>query len=135
MGEHKTNGRAIAAAEPAPRFPPGTEFYNHQFEVVIELNREKTAEMVAIVDAAKERGEDPRHAVPRWNPTENPEWFDYVAYNRAQVARPSPFAIDPRQIPAANIRLAEHFRMPLNELRARADGAFANHENKGAAEH
>lgn len=133
MGEHRNNPRAISAAEPAPRFPPNSELFEHRFEVAIELNREKTVEAVAMIDAAKARGEEPRFAVPKWNPTENPTFFDYVVYNQAIVARPSPLAIDPRQIPAATIRLTEHFRMPLAELRARADAAFATHEARGAA--
>jgi hypothetical protein len=132
MGEHRNNPRAIEAAKPAERFPPGAEIFNHQFEVAIELNKEKTAEMVAIVDAAKSRGEEPRFALPKWDPTVNPEWFDYVVYNQAVVARPSPLAIDPRKIPAARIRLGEQYRFPLKELRDRTDAAFANHEARGS---
>lgn len=128
MGEHRNNSRAIAASKPAQRFPPGSEIFGFQLQSVLELNKTKMAEVTAIIDAAKNRGEDPRFAVPKWNPTDNPEWFDYVVYNVPTLGRPSALAIDPRQIPTATIRWSEHLRIPLLELRARADGAFAEVE-------
>lgn len=130
MGEHRFNPRAIEAAQPAPRFPPGTQFFGFESEVAIELNKEKLAEVVVIVDAAKAAGQDPRQAVPKWNPDENPEFFDYVVYNRPTCARPSPLQIDPRQMPVAKIRWSEHLRIPLKELKERVDGAFAGAEER-----
>ena len=128
MGEHRHNGRAIAAAAPAQKFPPGAEILGFSFETALELNKFKMAEATVIIDEAKARGQDPRFAVPKWNPQENPEYFDYVVYNRPSLGRPSPLALDPRQIPTAQVRWSEHLRIPLVELRARADGAFAGAE-------
>lgn len=132
MGEHKFNTRAIAAAEPAPRFPPGTQFFGFESEVVIELNKEKLAEVVKMFDELKAKGEDPRqHPLP-WTPDSNPEFFDYVVYNRPTCGRPSPLQIDPRSIPTARIRWSEHLRIPLHELKTRIDGAFAGAESREA---
>lgn len=128
MGEHKLNGRAIQAARPAMRFPPGTQGYGFAFETAIELNKAKLAEVTAIIDAAKDRGDDPRNAVPAFDPTVNPEWFDYVVYNQAHVGRPSPLLPDPRQVPTARIRCTEHLRVPLVEINKRADELFAASE-------
>jgi hypothetical protein len=128
MGEHKHNPRAIAAAQPAIRFAPGDEIFGFSFETVIELNKAKMAEVVALVDAARANGHDPRHAVPAFNPKENPEFFDYVVYNRPTVGRPSPLLPDPRQIPTAQIRAGENLRIPLVELKQRADVAFSDVE-------
>lgn len=110
------------------RFPPGTQGYGFGFETAIELNKAKLAEVTAIIDEAKARGDDPRRAVPAIDPTVNPEWFDYVVYNQAHVGRPSPLLPDPRQVPTAKIRCTEHFRCPLVEINARADETFARVE-------
>ena len=113
-----------AARGEIPRFPPGAEIFGFNFEPVIELNAEKMKEVVALLDAAKARGEDPRLAVPSINPTANPEFFDYVVYNRPTVGRPSPLAIREDQIPTAQIRWSEHLRIPLTALKERASAAF-----------
>lgn len=134
MGEHRRNPRAIAAAQPR-QLPPGTEAYGFELQAVVELNKVKLAEMVKLVDAAKAAGQDPRFAVPRWNTTENPDFFDYVVYNVAHLARTSSLVIDQRQIPVARIRWSEHLRIPLVELRSRADAAFAGKEAEGEASH
>lgn len=141
MGEHRHNPKALALRENGQlskhsarerelqsRFPPGSEVLGFQFETVLELNKEKLAEVTALADAAIAAGEDPRFAIPRWTPKDNPEFFDYVVYNKPSLGRPSALAIDPRQIPTAMIRYSEHLRIPLTELRARADGAFAEAE-------
>lgn len=127
MGEHRYNPRAIAAAQPR-EFAPGDEVLGFSFETVLELNKEKLAEVVALIDAAKANGEDPRRVVPALNPKENPEFFDYVVYNRPTVGRPSPLLPDPRQIPTAQIRYTEHLRIPLVELKQRADDTFSKAE-------
>lgn len=132
MGEHRNNPRAIRAAEPRP-LPQVKEAFGFEFEVQIELNKEKLAEVVGLVDAARARGDDPKLAVPPYDHREHPEWFDYVVYNRAIVARPSSLVINPDQIPAAKIRLTEHTRFPLADLYARVDGAFAEREMKGTS--
>jgi len=128
-GQHHRNPRAIMAAQPVPKFPQGTEVLGFQFEAVLELTKEKLAEAKAIIDEAEARGQDPRTAVPNWNPTEQPEYFDYVVYNRPSLGRPSPLLPDPRQVPTAFIRYSEHLRIPLVELRKRADAAFAAKES------
>lgn len=125
MGEHKLNGRAMAASHPAMRFPPGAQLFGFSFETAIELNKEKIAEVTAIIEAAKARGDDPRRAVPALDPTANPEFFDYVVYNQATVGRPSPLLPDPRQVPTAKLRCSEHLRVPLVEINQRADERFA----------
>ena len=124
MGEHRNNPRAIAASLPAPQYPPGTEIPQFTLQAVFELNKAKLAELVALLDAAKAAGQDPRFAVPKWNPKDNPEWFDYVVYNVPMLGRPSALALDPRQVPYATIRWSEHLRIPLLDLRARADETF-----------
>ena len=134
MGEHKNNPRAIAAAAGAYRPSPGQEVYGFKLVANVELNKEKLAEAVAIIDAAKARGEDPRFAVPKWNPMENPEWFDYVVYNTPTVGRPSALSIRQDQIPTATLRWSEHLRIPLTELRSRADAAFAGAEERGTTQ-
>lgn len=132
MGEHRSNPRAIAAEQyRAGNFPAGAEFFGFSFEAVLELNKEKMAEVVALVEAAKAEGHDPRRAVPALDPRANPEFFDYVVYNRPSVARPSPLLPDPRQIPTAQIRHSEHLRIPLVELKQRADVAFADANRDG----
>lgn len=134
-GQHHRNPVAQAAARgEIPRFPPGAELYGFNFEPVIELNKAKMAEVVAIVDAARLEGRDPRIAVPNINPTENPEHFDYVVYNRPTIGRPSALAIRADQIPTAQIRWSEHLRIPLVELKARVDSAFAGHEAQGKSQ-
>lgn len=127
MGEHKFNPRAAEAARPMP-----DEVLGFNLAPTLELNREKTAEMVAIIDAAKEAGQDPRRAVPKWNPKDNPEFFDYVVYNVPTVGRPSVLSIRQNEIPTASIRWSEHFRCPLTELKSRADAAFAGAEAREA---
>ena len=114
-------------------YRPGDEVVGFEQKTVFELNKEKLAEMVAMVDEAKERGEDPRHAVPLWNPKENPEFFDVVVYNYLQLGRPSALAIDPNKVPMATMRWSEHLRVPYVDLRARADEAFAGAEAKGTS--
>jgi hypothetical protein len=131
MGEHKSNMRSIQAAQPVPRLPPGSEVFGFSFETQLELNKEKMAEVVALIDAATAAGRDPRTAVPVISPNEHPEWFDYVVYNRPSIGRPSALQIDPRQIPTAQIRWSEHIRIPLVDLRARVDEAFAATEARG----
>lgn len=130
MGEHKFNGRAIAAAQPAQRFKPGDELYGFSFETALELNAETIAKVTAEIDAARERGDDARMAAPAFSPQQNPELFDYVVYNRPTVSRPNPFLPDPRQLPTAQLRWTEHLRIPLVQLRARADEAFAGAETR-----
>jgi hypothetical protein len=110
------------------RFPPGSQLFGFAFETTIELNKEKLAEVTAIIDAAKARGDDPRHAAPALSPTDNPEFFDYVVYNQATVGRPSPLLPDPRQVPTAKLRCSEHLRVPLTEITLRADEKFASAE-------
>jgi hypothetical protein len=129
MGEHRSNPRAIAAAEAGPKFG---ESYSVRHNAVLELNKEKVAELTVLLDAAKERGEDPRFAIPKWNPTDNPEFFDYVVYNEPMLGRTSALAIDPRKVPYATMRWSEHLRIPLVELRKRADETFATAEARGA---
>ena len=132
MGEHKFNPKAAAAAAGAFRPEPGSEIYGFQLIPVVELNKEKMAELVAILDAAKLRGEDPRHAIPQdWTPIKNPGFFDYVVYNVPTLGRPSVLSIRSDQIPTATIRWNEHLRIPLPELRSRADMAFAGAEERG----
>lgn len=126
MGEHRTNPTAIAAAQRTIL----DEVLGFNLAPTVELNKEKLAEVVAIVDAAKESGQDPRQAVPKWNPKDNPEFFDYVVYNVPTVGRPSALSIRQDQIPTASIRWSEHFRCPLTELKARADAAFAGAEER-----
>lgn len=135
MGQHRFNPRAgqngglsRREREVAAQFKPGDESYKFEPETVVELNKEKFAEVKALLDAAEERGEDPRLSVPRLHPRDNPEFFDLVVYDRVFVLRPSPLQIDPRQIPAATSRWGERLRIPLTELRARADAAFAEAE-------
>lgn len=130
MGEHRQNPRSIAASLPAPQYPPGTEIPQFTFSAVLELNKAKLAELTPILDAAKAAGQDPRFAIPKWNPRDNPEWFDYVVYNVPMLGRPSALALDPSKVPYASIRWSEHLRIPLVDLRARADGAFAEAEAK-----
>jgi hypothetical protein len=110
---------------------PGDEVVGFSQQAVLEPNRVKMAEAVALMDAAKERGEDPRLSAPRWNPKDNPEFFDVVVYNYLQLGRPSALAIDPAQIPMANLRWSEHMRVPFTDVRARADEAFAGAEGRG----
>ena len=130
MGEHKYNGRAIQAAQPAARFKPGDELYGFSFETALELNKETIAKVTAELDEARARGDNARMAAPAYDPQKNPELFDYVVYNRPTVARPNPFLPDPRQLPTAQLRWTEHLRIPLVELRARADAAFAGAETR-----
>src|SRR5882672_5146780 len=113
MGQHRENPRAVAAAQPAQKFPPGSEIFGFQLLSNIELSKVKQAEAAAMMDEAVARGQDPRFAIPRWNPTDQPEYFDYVVYNVPTVGRPSPLMLDPRKIPTATIRWSEHLRIPL----------------------
>lgn len=131
MGAHRNNPRAVAAAVPRHIPQPGDEAYAFRFKAYLELNKEALAEVTALCDAAKARGEDPRFAIPKWNAKENPEFFDYVVYNEPMVGRPSALALDPKQIPFATIRWSEHLRIPLVELRARVDETFAGAEARG----
>ena len=135
MGEHRNNPRSIAAAQPAPQYPPGTEIPQFTLQAVFELNKAKLAELTVMLDAVKARGEDPRFAVPKWNPKDNPEWFDYVVYNVPMLGRPSALALDPTRVPYASIRWSEHLRIPLVDLRVRADETFDRAEaaRQGAA--
>lgn len=137
MGDHRVNGNALAKMA-RPSFPAGMEMYGFRVNTVIELNAETMAEIKAIADAAEARGDDPRkalhHASQQWDPKNHPERFDYVAVNEATVGRPSPLLPDPNKVPTATIRLKELERVPLAELRKRADEAFAGAEaaNRGA---
>ena len=134
MGEHRFNGKSIAKFN-RPAVRPGDEMFGFNYETVIEPNEAFMAEITAVADEAKARGEDPRRALHdhamQWNPKEHPERFDYVVYGRAQVMRPNPFLPDPNQIPCANIRLSEMLRAPLAEVRGRADAAFSAHAGAG----
>jgi hypothetical protein len=131
------NQRAIEKAARQP-MPPGTEIYGFRLHTSIELNKETMAEITAAADAAAARGEDPRRALhmaaSQWNPKEHPERYDYVVVNVGTVGRPSALLPDPNQVPTATILLGEHIRMPLQELRGRADDAFeaAETANRGA---
>lgn len=131
MGDHRINPKAIEKAMRVA-IPPGQEFYDFKFQVVLELNRESMDEVTKAADAAELAGGDPRRelhlAAQQWNPKDHPERFDYVVYNYGVVARPSALLPDPSKIPAATVRLNEHIRMPLTELRKRADDAFNDHE-------
>lgn len=128
MGEHHTNGRAIAKAQ-MPAFPIGTEVYNFQLETALELNADSMNIINAAVETAKLNGGDERKAVTNvsvdWSPKDTPERFDIVIYKRLTLGRPSPLLPDPRQVPTAMIRVGELHRMPLTELQERADMAFA----------
>jgi hypothetical protein len=135
MGEHRHNPRAQEAALPREMFRPGDEIIGFELKAVLELNKEKLAEAVQIIDTAKASGQDPRFAVPKWNPKENPEFFDVVVYNFLQLGRPSALAIDPSRIPMATMRWSEHMRVPFPELRSRADEAFAGAEASGQERH
>ena len=114
-------------------YRPGDEVVGFEQKTVFELNAVKRAEAIALMDEAKDRGEDPRRAAPSWNPKENPEFFDVVVYNYLQLGRPSALAIDPNQVPMATMRWSEHLRVPYVDLRARADEAFAGAEAKGTS--
>lgn len=129
--EARLNPRAVEAAIPRRVPGPGDVAYNFTFETVIEINAEKMAEISKAIEAAQTAGTDPRLAIPAVNPKDNPEWFDYVVYNRPMVGRPSVLAINANQIPTATIRWSEHLRIPLVELNRRADEAFANSEARG----
>jgi hypothetical protein len=137
LGEHRSNGNAIAKLH-RPPVRAGDEFYGFNFETAIEPNKDFMNEVTVMADAATARGEDPRRTVhdysTQWNPREHPERFDYVVYGRAQVMRPNPFLPDPNQIPCANIRLQEFMRMPLAEVRSRADRAFSEHSGAKAGD-
>lgn len=132
MGEHRSNPTAAAAANGAFRPQPGEEYCGFLQRAELELNKDKLAEAVAIIDGAKARGEDPRIATPRWNPKDNPEFFDYVVYDYVTVARPSMLSLRADQVPTATLRWREHLRAPLNEVRQRADEAFASAESRGS---
>lgn len=133
MGEHSRNPIAIAADAPRRIPGPGDVQYAFRQKVELELNKEKLAEVTAILDAAKARGEDPRFSIPNWNPKDTPEFFDYVVYNEPMVGRPSALAIDPKHIPFATIRWSEHLRIPLVDIIARADERFAAAETRGSS--
>lgn len=124
--ESRLNPRAVAAAQ--PRVPSLVGHFD--FEVVFEINKEKMAELVILIDAAKAAGQDPRTAVPICDPEKNPEWFDYVVYNRPWIGRKSPL-VD--QIPFARVRWNEHLRIPLVELKGRADEVVAANEPREAS--
>lgn len=131
MGEHKTNPRAQEKAMRVA-IQPGQEFYDFQFKTFIEVNRESMDEITRVADSAELRGDDPRRALHdaamQWNPKDNPERYDYVVLKYAIVARPSALIPDRSRVPAATILLGEVERMPLAELRRRADEAFRVNE-------
>lgn len=142
MGQHKNNPAALAKAarppEGMPQFQPGEEVYGFQFETALELNAASMQEVNETAAKARAAGEDERRAVhllsKDWNGKAAPERFDLVIYNRIQVGRPSALLPDPRQVPTAFLRISEHLRMPLTEVRKRADETFAEHEKRGKDE-
>ena len=140
MGEHKLpkhfngDGRGdLVPMRPAVKMPKA--IYGYNIETAIELNAATMAEVVAIIDEAKARGMDPRQACPAFDAEKEPERFDYVVYRRATVGRPSALLPNPNQVPTALIRLGELERMPLTELLARADAAFAEQASGAAEKH
>jgi hypothetical protein len=121
MGDHKTNPRAIAAAQ-APVMPPGSVVIGFQFQAVLELNAAKMAEVSKELDFATAAGKDPATVItPELNPKEHPEWYDYVVYNVPTIGRPSVLM---QNVPTARVRWSEHLRVPYKQLLERADGLF-----------
>jgi hypothetical protein len=138
MGDHKLNGRSIAKA----KMPPvrlGDEHYGFAFSTVIEPNKEFSAEITEHTDRAAAGGDDARRAlhdfVSQWNPKDHVERFDLVIYTSLQVARPNPFLPDPRQVPTASLRWGEFLRVPLRDVRSRADMAFSEHSSPPRGTH
>ena len=119
MGAHRNNPIALAAAngKPIPMTIPDLVF-GFEFEVTIEVNAVKMAEIKAAYEAHKAAGGTP-DTVPDFPLT--PEDQDYVVYNRPTVIRPSRFT---EKHPKAVLRWNEHFRCPLREILNRAEMAF-----------
>lgn len=121
MGAHKDNPIALLhkAAPPKPLFEMA---YGFEFEVVIEPNAAKKAEIQAFLDAELAAGKKPGEINTGFQLT--PEEQDLVVYNRICQARPSRLV---QQTPVARLRCGEHMRMPLTEVMSRAEEAFAAH--------
>lgn len=130
MGDHRNNPRAIEKAirQALPSMPAGTELYGYQQRCELMLNAETMEEVVMAGQAAKLAGESQRDAVTQatkeYDPMHHPEKFDLVVFNVLTLARPSPLIHDPNKIPQAIIRHSEVLRIPLVDLKKRADEAF-----------
>ena len=118
MGAHRTNPMALAAAERAI-IQNVTEFgYAYAFEVDIEPNKAKMAEITAMFDTAKEAGRSPDELdMSDAGLGITPECQDYVVYHRIRQVRK---ILVTGQTATINIRGPEHFRMPLTEVMNRA---------------
>lgn len=117
MGAHKNNPVALIHAAPRPIESPFQ--YSYGFQVAIEPNKVKMAEITAMLDKAKADGKTPDQI--DLNIPISPDEQDYVVYHEIQQARPSLLT---RQMPVAKIRGPEHFRMPLREVLDRSQMAF-----------
>lgn len=135
MGAHKNNPNSIAKAAGVDPRLLGEEVYGFDFHTLIQPNRAFMDEINQAGDRARLSGgtqEDERRAVhvasQKYNPREHPEHFDLVVFNKINVARPSALAISRDQQPAAFLLMSEHLRVPLADIRKRADDAFATYE-------
>lgn len=121
MGQHKHNPRAIMAqaGDLGGLIRSVTDYeYKYAFDVAIEPNKAKKAEIQAFLDAELASGKDPKDIDTRFKFT--PEDQDYVVYHLIQQGRRLK-VVD--KIAVINIRGPEHFRMPLKEVMDRAQMA------------
>lgn len=134
MGAHRNNPNSIAKAAGVDPRLLGEELYGFDFHTLIQPNRAFMDEITKEGDRARLTGGDERRAVhvasQKYNPKEHPEHFDLVVFNKINVARPSALALSQDQQPAAFLLISEHLRMPLADIRKRADEAFSNYESK-----
>ena len=121
MGDHRNNPIALIHQAPKPR--PVEYGYQHAFEVSIEPNKVKMAEITKMLDEAKAAGKQPNEI--DLNIPITPEEQDYVAYHQVLQLRPTSLMNQQgqRQMMMAKIRGAEAFRMPFAEVLARAQQA------------
>ena len=117
MGAHKSNPMALAAvaSDVGAILRNVTEFkYAYAFEVSIEPNKAKMAEIEAMLDAAKAAGKAPAD-IDMSNEALGIDASnqDYVVYHRIQQLRRI-MVVDKTAI--INLRGPEHFRMPLAEV-------------------
>jgi hypothetical protein len=124
MSDHKNNPISVLARKATPKSVEDVRAlasavevggYTYGFEVAIEPNKAKMAEITKMLDDAKAAGKSPQDVDLSFEL--KPEEKDYVVYHQVQQIRQLKII---NQTMVVKLRGPEHFRMPMTEILARA---------------